>query len=76
MLTLDQIKQKIEVSLQGSKAEILDPRHDGKHLKAVVVYSGFEGKSLIEQHRMVLNAVKDHIKKDYIHALSIETKVE
>ena len=76
MITLEQIKQKIEESLPGSKAEILDPRHDGKHLRAIITCKDFEGKSLIDQHRMVLNAVKDHIKKDFIHALSIETKVE
>lgn len=75
-MELEQIKQKIESSLEGSSAEILDPRRDGKHLKAVVTYSGFSGKSLIEQHRMVLDTVKEDIGKDMIHALSIETKVQ
>ena len=75
MLTLEQIKQKIEDNLPGSKAEILDPRHDGKHLKAIVTYPGFDGKSLIEQHRMVMDSLKNDIKKDFIHALSLETKV-
>jgi len=74
MLTLDQIKQKIEENLPGSKAEILDPRHDGKHLKAIVTYEGFEGKSLIEQHRMVMNFLKGNLEED-LHALSLETKV-
>ena len=75
-MELDQIKQKIESGLEGSKVEVLDPRQDGKHLKAVVVYSGFEGKSLIEQHRMVIDTVRDDLGKDKIHALSIETKTE
>jgi len=75
-MELELIKQKIESHLKGSKAEILDPRHDGKHLKAIVTYAGFEGKSLIEQHRMVLNSIKEDLGKDMIHALSIETKIE
>lgn len=75
MITLEEIKHKIEESLPGCNAEVLDPRHDGKHLKAIVTFEGFEGKTLIEQHRMVMNALKNDIKKDFIHALSLETKV-
>ena len=74
MLTLDQIKQKIEENLPGSKAEVLDPRHDGKHLKAIVTYDGFDGKSLVEQHRMVMSFFKIELGAD-LHALSLETKV-
>ncbi len=75
-MELDLIRQKIEDAIAGSHATVLDPRKDGKHLKAVVIFKGFEGKSLLEQHRMVLNAVKDDIGKDMIHALSIETRIE
>ena len=76
MFTLEQIKQKIESKLVDSKAEILDPRKDGKHLKAIVTCKDFQGKSLIEQHRMVLDTIKDDLGKDKIHALSIETKTQ
>jgi len=76
MLSLQEIKQKIEENLPGSKAEILDPRHDGKHLKAIITHPNFKGKSLIEQHRMVLDAIKDDLGKDKIHAMSLETKSE
>jgi stress-induced morphogen len=73
-MKLEKVKLMIENKIPGSKAEILDPRQDGKHLKAVVIFSGFEGKTLIEQHRMVLDAIKDDLGKDKIHALSIETR--
>lgn len=72
---IDEIKQKIENHLSGSKAEILDPQLDGKHLKAIVTYEGFKEKTLIEQHRMVMDVFKDDLKNDIIHALSLETKV-
>ncbi len=75
MLTLEQIKNKIESGLPGSTAKILDPRMDGKHLKAIVIYKGFAGKSLLEQHRMVNNTLENEF-KDSLHALAIETKVE
>ena len=74
MLSLQEIKQKIEENLPGSKAEVLDPRHDGKHLKAIVTYGGFDGKSLVEQHRMVMSFFKIELGED-LHALSLETKV-
>ena len=72
MLTLQQIKQKIEEGLPGSQAEILDPRKDGVHLKAVVTYDGFQNKSLIEQHQMVYDTLKEELKEE-LHALAIET---
>lgn len=75
MVTLDEIKAKIEAGLPGSAVVIEDPRRDGVHIKAVVTWSGFEGKSLIEQHRMVNDTLKEELKEE-LHALGIQTKVE
>jgi len=75
MLSLEEIKQKIEQGLQGAEVEIRDPRRDGIHLKAIVKYKGFEGKTLIEQHRMVYDTLKEELKEE-LHALALETKVE
>ncbi|MBI5797380.1 BolA family transcriptional regulator, partial [Candidatus Woesearchaeota archaeon] len=35
MLSIEEIKQKIEAGLPGAKVEMLDPRRDGVHLKAM-----------------------------------------
>lgn len=75
MLTPQEIQQKIESGLPGAKVEIKDPRKDGMHLKAVVIYTGFRGKSLINQHRMVYDTLREEMKEE-IHALSIETHEE
>jgi len=75
MLTLDEIKQKIEAGLPGSQVTIEDPRKDGVHIKAIVIFAGFKDKSLIEQHRMVYATVSEEL-KDELHALALETKVE
>ena len=48
MLSLQEIKQKIEENLPGSKAEILDPRKDGKHLKAIITHPDFKGSINVE----------------------------
>ncbi|MBI5798068.1 BolA/IbaG family iron-sulfur metabolism protein [Candidatus Woesearchaeota archaeon] len=73
MLSIEEIKQKIEAGLPGAKVEMLDPRRDGVHLKAMVSWHGFKGKSLIEQHKMVYAALKEELKEE-LHALSLETK--
>ena len=75
-LSTEQIKNIIEKNLPNSKVEIQDPRNDGVHLKAIIIYEGFKNKSLLEQHRMVYKALGDAFSKDAIHALSIETKSE
>ena len=72
MLTIQQIKEKIEEGLPGAKVEIKDPRKDGIHLKAIVTYTGFKDKSLVEQHQMVYATLREELKEE-IHALGIET---
>ncbi|WP_457667207.1 BolA family protein [Thiolapillus sp.] len=44
---------------------------DGRHFEAAVVSPAFEGKSLIQRHRMVLATVQAQIASDELHALSI-----
>jgi acid stress-induced BolA-like protein IbaG/YrbA len=47
---------------------------DSCNLKLMVISSSFNGISLIEQHKMVLNPIKEHFQSGSLHALSIETK--
>ena len=71
---LEALKNKIEAALPGATVQVLDPMQDGEHLQAIVIYEGFEGKTLIEQHRMVTDPIKDELKGP-VHALAIKTKV-
>jgi len=75
MLTIEQIKKKIENGLPGAVVQIQDPRRDGIHLKAVVIYAGFKEKSLVEQHQMVYATLREELKEE-LHALGLETKEE
>lgn len=72
-MTLPELKTRLEEGLPGSSVEILDPYKDGVHIKAVVVFGGFEGKTLIQQHRMVYDLVKEELKGE-LHALALETR--
>lgn len=68
----DKVKELIEAGLPGAKAEVTG---DGRHFEATIVSEAFEGKSLIQQHRMVKDTVKAQIASDELHALSIKTRV-
>ncbi len=70
---ISEIKKRLETSLPGAKVEVIDPLNDGVHLKAIVAYAGFKGKSLLEQHRMVMDLFKKELGGD-LHALALETK--
>ena len=74
-MTLSELKARLEAGLDGASVEIQDPYNDGVHIKAVVVYPGFAGKSLIEQHRMVYDLVREELKGE-LHALALETRAE
>jgi len=64
-----EIKVMIENGLPGSTVNV---EGDGTHFEAVVVYSEFEGKGLLERHQIVYKAIGDAMKQR-IHALSLKT---
>jgi acid stress-induced BolA-like protein IbaG/YrbA len=65
------VKALIESGLPGAQVQVSG---DGRHFEALVVSDVFEGKSLIQRHRMVMDAVKNEIASDELHALSIQAK--
>ncbi|MDF3054698.1 MAG: BolA family transcriptional regulator [Gammaproteobacteria bacterium] len=71
MITPQQIKQRIESVLSDASVEVIGD--DGVHFEAVVVSPSFDGKTKLNQHRMVYDALGD-MKAD-IHALAIKTKI-
>jgi acid stress-induced BolA-like protein IbaG/YrbA len=59
----------IRVGMPGAEVTVTG---DGRHFEAVVVSPEFEGKSLIERHRLVMASVDAEIQSDELHALSIK----
>lgn len=45
---------------------------DGTHFKAVIVTEAFDGKGLVQQHRMVYATLGERMRAE-IHALSMQT---
>lgn len=77
------IRDRLTTVLAPERVEIEDDSHkhaghagakDGRgHFNVTVVSNAFDGKSLIERHRMVYDALGDAMQTD-IHALSINAR--
>ena len=67
------IEELIKSSIPDAKVIIEDLRGDGDHYSATVISKTFDGKSKIEQHKMVYNSLKGRMGNE-LHALAIKTK--
>jgi stress-induced morphogen len=70
---LGEIERMIAEALPGAEVEVVDETGTGDHLRATVAAPQFEGRSRIDQHRMVRAAVQSRMDDGSIHALSIST---
>lgn len=73
MITPEEIRATLEKALPGSTIEMQDLTGGGDHWQLFIVSPAFEGKGLIEQHRMVNDALKEEIADQRIHALALKT---
>lgn len=68
-----QIKALIEEAFPDAAVTIESLRDDGDHYAALVVSEAFEGKSRVQQHQMVYEALKGRMGTE-LHALALQTK--
>ena len=73
MITAEEIKATLTQALPVSLVETQDLTGGGDHWQLIVVSPAFEGKGLIDQHRMVNQALKEPMGDQRIHALSLKT---
>ncbi|MCB1735082.1 MAG: BolA family transcriptional regulator [Gammaproteobacteria bacterium] len=65
----NEIKAMIEAGIANCQAEVSG---DGSHFDAIVVSPEFEGKNMMQEHRMVYATLGDSITSGRLHALSIK----
>ena len=75
MPTTDELKQRIEASIPGAVADVIDLNGTGDHFRATVTAPEFAELSRIEQHRRVY-AVFGADLGGPIHALSLVTRAD
>ena len=73
MISAEEIKATLTQALPISLVETQDLTGGGDHWQLIVVSPAFEGKGLIDQHRMVNEALKVPMGDQRIHALSLKT---
>jgi len=68
------VEDLIESNLPDATAEVVPARgvDEDDHLAATVVSPAFEGKSLVDQHDLVYDALGEHMTED-IHAIELKT---
>ena len=71
-MTSNEIEELILKSFPNAKITIDDLRGDGDHYAAQVVTEEFRGKSRVQQHQMIYNAMDGRVGKE-LHALALNT---
>ena len=69
-----EIKRLIKEALPDAEVEIRDLAGDGDHYAATVVSESFRGKSRVQQHQMVYQALRGNM-GGALHALALQTRV-
>ena len=72
VLSCEQVKELIEAGIPGSLAEVRDLTGTSDHFGIKVTAMAFDGKSLLEQHKMVHNALGEYLTRE-IHSVEIVT---
>ena len=69
-----EIERLIKTAFPDARVEIQDLAGDGDHYAATVVAEAFRGKSRVQQHQMVYEALKGQM-GGVLHALALTTSV-
>jgi stress-induced morphogen len=68
----DTIERLIREGIPDARVTIEDLRGDGDHYAAHVVSSAFKGKSRVQQHQLVYEALRGRVGNE-LHALALQT---
>lgn len=69
-----EIEDLIKGAIPDAQVTIEDLRGDGDHYAALVVSAAFKGKTRVQQHQMVYDALQDRMGTT-LHALALQTSV-
>jgi stress-induced morphogen len=67
-----EIEDLIKQGIPGAQVNIEDLRGDGDHYAAYVVSAAFKGKTRVQQHQMVYQALRGRMGGE-LHALALQT---
>jgi len=67
-----EIERLIKAGLPDAQVRIDDLRGDGDHYAATVISAAFKGKSRVQQHQLVYQALQGRMGNE-LHALALQT---
>ena len=71
-MSANEIEELILKTFPNAKITIDDLRGDGDHYAAQIITEEFRGKTRVQQHQMVYNAMEGKMGKE-LHALALNT---
>lgn len=71
-MPFDSVKELIKQNIPDAIIEVIDLTGTQDHLGITVFSDQFKGKSLIEQHQVLMDILKERLKAD-IHAVKLKT---
>jgi len=69
-----EIERLIREAMPDAQVRIEDLRGDGDHFAAYVTSQSFQGKSRVQQHQLVYQALKGAM-GEQLHALALQTSI-
>jgi stress-induced morphogen len=69
-----EIERLIKQAIPDATVVIEDLRGDGDHYAAMVISPAFSGKTRVQQHQMVYQALRGRMGSE-LHALALQTNV-
>ena len=73
-MDLAELERLIKAGIPDARVSIEDLRGDGDHYAALVLSASFRGKSRVQQHQMVYQALRGKMGNE-LHALALQTGI-
>ena len=76
MITPDVLTDYIRKSMPDAMVTVMDRTGTMDHLKVVIVSEAFQGKNLLDRHRLIYQALDAPMKDGRIHALELTAQTK
>ncbi|WP_455245643.1 BolA/IbaG family iron-sulfur metabolism protein [Petrachloros mirabilis] len=76
MITQETLTEYIKRAIPDAVVTMTDKTGTMDHLKVVVLSNAFQGKNLLDRHRMIYQALDAPLKDGRIHALELSARTK
>ncbi len=76
MMTFEALSSQIQEALGDADVSVLDRTGTMDHFTVKIISDAFEGKNLLDRHRMIYQALDEPMKDGRIHALEIQAQTK